>query len=293
LSGPKIRVGKVIGGGVYCYSDGSVFNCTINGNSAKQYGGGIYLNGGSVFDCIISGNSAGWGGGVCYVSDGSVSDCTISGNVSVRGGGAFSQSRGIFSGCIINGNTADESGGGMYCYYGGSLTNCLIYGMNSAKYGGGIFIEFYGKLYNCTIAGNNADESGGGIISSNGGTVVNTIIYDNTASVGNDNWRNYASKAEFSFSCTTPLSGLPNGYACISNDPLFVSTVPSAYDYHLQAGSPCINAGTNMEWMTTTKDLAGDPRIYDGTVDMGCYEDVPEPGIWILIIGLAGLGLKD
>jgi hypothetical protein len=57
-----------------------------------------------------------------------------------------------------------------------------------------------------------------------------------------------------------------------------ISVAPSFTNgYHLAIGSPCINAGINESWMTSAKDLNGNPRIIGGTVDMGCYEMVPEP----------------
>lgn len=41
--------------------------------------------------------------------------------------------------------------------------------------------------------------------------------------------------------------------------------------------SPCYNAGTNLAWMITAVDLDGNPRIADGTVDMGAYEFQEDP----------------
>jgi len=49
-------------------------------------------------------------------------------------------------------------------------------------------------------------------------------------------------------------------------------------------GSPCIDTGAIMPWMTGATDLDGNPRIHDGQVDMGCYEFVPEPGFYLLFI---------
>ena len=54
------------------------------------------------------------------------------------------------------------------------------------------------------------------------------------------------------------------------------------YPYSLSAGSPCIDAGTldlppGIELPET--DLAGNPRVYNGYVDMGAYEYGPWVGI--------------
>src|SRR5699024_1309199 len=62
----------------------------------------------------------------------------------------------------------------------------------------------------------------------------------------------------------------------IDADPLF--TDPANGDYSVQACSPAIDAGSNSHYVDLdedTKDLAGNPRVYDfgeGTIDMGAYE---------------------
>ncbi|MDD5482802.1 MAG: choice-of-anchor Q domain-containing protein [Kiritimatiellae bacterium] len=47
-----------------------------------------------------------------------------------------------------------------------------------------------------------------------------------------------------------------------------------AGDYRLAAGSPCVNAGDNRDWMTNAVDLDGRTRIRYGRVDMGAYERI-------------------
>jgi len=161
------------------------------------------------------------------------------------------------------------------------LTNCLIIGLNYADFGGGVYLSEGGDLYNCTIAGNFASGSGGGIACSNGGAVVNSIIYDNTALISGGNWESYASNVAFSYCCTTPTNNLPVGNQCFPDNPEF--KVPAS-DYHLQETSPCRNSGAVMPWMIGATDLDGNPRIIGGTVDIGCYEYIPEPCYLLFII---------
>jgi hypothetical protein len=82
------------------------------------------------------------------------------------------------------------------------------------------------------------------------------------------------------FSCSTPLAA---GEGNIEVAPVFEGEA----DFHLQSSSPCINAGTNLEWMAEATDLDGIPRIADGRVDMGAFESrfipapVPVPFWWL------------
>ena len=78
----------------------------------------------------------------------------------------------------------------------------------------------------------------------------------------------------FNHSCTTPA---PGGTGNITDDPHFVNA--AAGDYHLNVGSPCIDAGTNLDWMAGATDLDGNSRIVSGTVDIGAYEWQLQPVI--------------
>jgi len=156
------------------------------------------------------------------------------------------------SNCIFVLNVAGDFGGGIY---GGTLYNCLVVS-NSAllgSYGGG---TFGGNYYNCTITANIAAIGAGDSF----GNLVNCIVYGNDPGGGNYGF------STLNYCCTTPDPGTTGN---VISDPLFAN--PSVGNYRLLPGSPCVNAGNNA-FVTSPTDLAGNPRISDGTVDMGAYE---------------------
>lgn len=67
--------------------------------------------------------------------------------------------------------------------------------------------------------------------------------------------------------CTIPLL---SGEGNFDDDPQFVDY--AAGDYRLASNSPCINRGVVQDWMFEVTDLAGQPRIQCGGVDVGAYE---------------------
>jgi len=83
------------------------------------------------------------------------------------------------------------------------------------------------------------------------------------------------------YSCAYPLA---SGAGNISNDPIFVSA--GSKNWRLMAGSPCINAGTNV-YAPLPWDLDGNPRIFGTTVDLGAYECLPEPAMALGVMLLA------
>ncbi len=168
----------------------------------------------------------------------------------ISGGGAYGAT---LNNCTISNNSAGTGGG----VYGCPLNNCLGVS-NSAGDGGG----FDGGLAtNSTVILNNATNTGGGVEGGTGATLYNSIVYYNTAPTGSNNIG-----AKFNNSCTLPnLVG-----SGITNAPLLVDLAGG--NYRLQFGSPCIDTGSNV-YVTTAADLNGNPRIVNGAVDMGCYEN--------------------
>jgi hypothetical protein len=187
------------------------------------------------------------GGGAWCDSGGILSNCTLTSNAARYGGGS---SYGTLINCALMANAAFCGGGSFY----GTLINCTLTG-NSASYGGG---SYYAALNNCTLMANVASTCGGGAYNS---TLNNCIVYYNTALQG-ANW--YDGKLYYCY--TTPM---PTGAGNRTNAP----QIASRANPHLLGGSSCIDAGAND--YAVGVDVDGQPRIANGTVDIGCDEYTP------------------
>jgi len=83
---------------------------------------------------------------------------------------------------------------------------------------------------------------------------------------------------------TSTFNTLSYGEHNLCTGPLFAGTDTGMENYlRLAPGSPCINAGTpDVAGLSLLPyDLAGNWRIWDGRIDMGCYEFASEP--WVAI----------
>lgn len=206
----------------------------------------VYLLGGAVLSGFTITNGSTFPGG---------NDVTAGGDTSGAGLLCPLNATATVSNCVLIGNFAGDFGGGIY---GGTLYNCLVVSntatAGAGSYGGG---TFGGTVYNCTLTANSADNGGGDAF----GNLVNCIDYGNFP----DEFNNY-SYSTLNYCCTYPD---PGGTGNILSYPFFLN--PTTGDYRLNFHSPCINAGDN-DYVSSATDLAGNPRIADGTVDMGAYE---------------------
>jgi len=251
------------GGGILCRGNTSISNCTISGNSAKYSGGGISCWGDtSISHCTISDNSAqdGNGGGILCGDHTSISNCTISDNSAKYGGGILCGDYTSISNCTISGNSAqDGNGGGIYCWDHTSINNCTISGNSAERHGGGIYCWDDTSINNCTISDNSA-KYGGGILCRDHTSITNSILWANSPN------QIYSSSLSL-YITYSDIQGGWSGEGNINADPLFVN--PEAGDFHLQAGSPCIDAGRSGQDIPAY-DLDGKQR--DSRPDMGAYE---------------------
>lgn len=248
------------------------------------------------------------------------------GNVAGSGGGMWILgSSPTIRNCVFLANHALYEGGGMLLDWDSrpTIINCRFLD-NTAMYGGAIAnITSSPTIVNCALAGNTAVYTGGAIdnLASSDALIINCTFFANHAG-GGGAVANTGSSPQLS-NCIlwgdTPEeiyddSGYPlvtyctvqNGYGGEGNidlNPLFVD--PDSGDYHLGAGSPCIDAASNDEVPPDDTDLDGDgdlmeplPLDLDGSdrfvddpaapdtglgepplVDMGACEYQPEDGL--------------
>ena len=243
-------------------------------------GGGICFCNGAIEDNIITKNTT-WccGAGVSYC-DGLIRNNTIvantcTGEISTGSGLAFCS--GTVSNNIICGNTAGWGGGLVNCH--GIIQNNLI-AHNSSTYvygGGGGLVWCCGIIRNNTIYANRAVNAGGGLHECLA-TIENCIIWGNVAPNGRQLYQSWNPI----YSCIQ--SWTEGGQGNISQDPRLLdpdgpdnnATTYADNDYRLSPDSPCRDAGNNDDWMWNGVDLDGNPRISQGTVDMGAYEHLFE-----------------
>ncbi len=287
--------GAAEGGGLYITLAGDlvISSCIITNNLANRSGAGVYLQNSAnvnIADCIFSGNSLkltdDWGtayGGGLYGNNsrGIVERCALENNQTLpnaagyhcatRGGGmavvggawtvancTISSNR--TSSTMVAGSNKDARGAGLHVAGGTyTLRSCLLYSNNTVQglngaYGDGVNVDS-GTLAveNCTLA----DNAGEGIRQFSGTvSITNSILWNN----GDD----------VTGTVTLAYCDIEDGDSigvsdCISANPAFTN------GYQLQVGSPCVNAGTNLNWMQTALDLAGNARLYQ-RADMGAYE---------------------
>ena len=220
-------------------------------------GGGIYCFSHSspeIRNCILVDNFASYGGGIAghqYASP-KITNCVFSRNEAIIYGGGvdlYFDSYPIFTNCTFTENSAPFAGGFYASIESSAVVEHCTFTKNVATgpIGGGGFVVYW-----------NADVK-----------IVNSIIWGNSATVGaGPDFLNYFGSADPEIRYTD-VGGGWEGEGNIDEDPLFVGDG----DYHLLAGSPCIDTGTDKK---VHVDSDGDERPFLSGFDMGVDEYVGE-----------------
>ncbi len=245
-----------IGTGIGCEADNlSIKNNIVSYNQGWS-GAGMNINsGGSLFiqnNIIIHNNALGGNGG----------------GVVMSGGG------GAFTGNVVTKNTSQSAGGGVYCIDRDGAwvisNNTIVY--NEAVNGGGMVLFTQPTIINSIIYGNTASNSGAQI-----------YYYEDSPSFFSNVF-----KANFYY---CDIQGGLAGFGYFNNalyegtfienidaDPLFTDT--ASLDFSLTNTSPCVDRGypavtdsTLADLKIIPADLAGKPRIFNGRIDIGAYEN--------------------
>jgi len=241
-----------------------VYNSAVSGfpTNTGSHGGGIQTLGISSMyvivkdnliaynDCLTAGGGLSW-----YAADGEVTGNIICYNVAAGGTfpGSLKEGGGI---CV----------GDHWCK--GKFSNNVIYENYAEDCGGGVSIKWYQNVFisfsNTTITKNESYQ-GAGIYCHGSAdlTITNSIVYDNIGPAVE-----YEQKIpEITYS---DVEGDWPGIGNIDMDPCFVNKDKD--DYHLLYYSPCKDMGDNNAPYLTEQDFEGDPRIAEGTVDIGADE---------------------
>jgi len=186
---------------------------------------------------------------------------------------------------IANGYTSGN-GGGVSNSGNLTLANDTLSG-NSAQGGdgGGVYNGGTATLTNDTLSGNSAQYNGGGVYNDGTATLNNTVV-DNSPS-GGDIYRSVSGSNNLIDASTA--GGLTNGVNgnIVGVNPLLAplgnyggptQTMPPL------PGSPVIGAGSTVLIPAgITTDQRDEPRIVNGTVDIGAFESQPAPQPYKLV----------
>ncbi|MGJ8726480.1 MAG: right-handed parallel beta-helix repeat-containing protein [Roseibacillus sp.] len=247
-------------------------NCRFRANEAASFGGAVHLTGGeSVFtSCQFSGNS--------------VSQISTSG---LGGGGAFRalNADATFTNCIFSGNESNHpnrQGGVMRTDGTGSFAfiNCLFQG-NSGFSAGAIYQDDDGvnfQFSNCVSWENFTLDVPGGVNSPPTPADPQSYFYGFSPNVDPDLEFLHCMIEHFDGS---ELDSFPNSSNNLKpKDPLFVGSIlpaaapTTAGNFRLTQNSPLLDVGFNGA-NSTSEDIAGLARVFNGIIDIGPYEFDP------------------
>jgi hypothetical protein len=249
----------------YGVTSGLIEDCTFTGNTVNYQGGAInfYHTTINMNRCrFINNNGGGAGGAIYYLGATPItlSNSVISGNTGQTGGGLYLYGSGSFkcSNVMITQNTSIYDGGGVYMQLSPLFFNTIIWN-NTAPGGSQVNINLTTsepQFHYCDIQGGKESFTG------TGSGVNYNFDYDNAHNINADPQFTNPAGNDFTFIETSPCinTGVPLG------------TTGSSFPYIEASGSNWILYHSGGSINLKDIDLALNPRLFDGNIDMGAYE---------------------
>ena len=283
ISGGGFRTTGAFGGegGHVRMTAGLVANCVIkNGRAASSkgygFGGNVWMSGGRLERCLVAGGTANWGG--------------FSG-AEACGMGLYATG-GTIDSCWFKDNKTDNSDGhnSASVYLNGAVTmvNCTVTGGWARNYNGkgsGIHINnAAAKVVNCVTYGNYIGK----------GTISSTAA----ANIGSANLDRYfyCGAAFTNASCATWTMLTDSDFVKYSSftgtaeadlKTYFNSEEYATFDWHQKRDSQLIGRGTldtaYRPADSVTRDLDGNERVLNRTIDLGCWEKMLSVGFFYIL----------
>jgi hypothetical protein len=297
LTGLTIKNGNhSSGAGICCMSSNSILsNLIIQDCIAQIDGGGLLLASSQVEISkvkIVSCSAYNKGGGMRTASSSTVAENMSLINCCASYGGAIydNNSNLCFSNIDMINNEAQEYGGAFFSISSViDINNAIVQDNFADSIGGALYTHSSDVVITNSILTRNNSSIGGGIYSDNSNyNIFNTTLYGNNnvgiyctnqseVNVINDIlWQNNPQQIEANnANVIIEYSDIENGYTGTGNInayPQFIN--PDSLNLRFLDTSPCINTGTpdTTGLHLSPWDLDGNPRIYDGRIDMGAYE---------------------
>ena len=264
-------------------ADGRIENIAIeNGCVRNQFGGNLRLVAGVVSNCVIR-------GGLAVADDGNAA------GAAVELAGAATLTHCVISNNVVQGtsNNGSYAGGAIFVSYNaknGRVSNCLIAHNRYVTSGdtvkaGTAGIRFGGsndntQIENNTIAANTvegslSDDSAGIHCTTWYGRLRNNIIVGNYET-GKEKYTAVKMDTEHG----TYVGNLTD--ADVALEKVFKDFAKG--DFRIGPASPAYNAGTLTGLvLLPSVDLAGNPRVAFGKIDIGCYECPHRPGLSVVV----------
>jgi hypothetical protein len=251
-TGPENRGIDTIGKNITLRSANGPASCIIDCNNLDR---GFYIHNGEGANTVVDGftivngydgglDTTVYGGGIsCVGSSPTIHNCVIRNCSGIVGGISIDSGSPVIRNCIIA-NNSGFAGGILASSSSCTIESCTITGnTGAADMAGGIMYDYCDNI-----------------------SILNTILWNDLPC----ELLPWESTAAVSYNC---ISGGYDGERNISTDPLFTDTTdpdPNKRDYHLLAGSPCIDAGD------PTSDFSQEPWPNGGRIDIGAYGNTQE-----------------